>query len=281
MVMRVTPRLLLLTVLLSGCASFNRVLLTEDEPKGNAPVGTGTAHRTARVVAPLANDQPASCDRTHRDLTIAWDARRYLCVREGRHAAFLKAGGWQLPKRINRPLPVSNTNLPPQQDPATQAVVLSPLAAMGPAPLQDRFTVSSAAGDPGVLEVPVADASSEVLEGPTGEHGAVDKTVSGDTQSVRIWFAPAQAQLGEKGLARSLALLPDIQAARRVTLLGVFEDDELTGEPGPLDRERFSVARALSVRDLWIEQGVDPAKLIILHHQDRLAGRYVEVRLHD
>jgi hypothetical protein len=270
MMMRVTATVLLLSVLLSGCASFNRM----NQSTVSAPVGTSnTTDQTALEADPLASKPPTTCNRTHRDLTVDWNTRRYLCVREGRSAAFLKAGGWQVPKRVNRPLLAAYSTTPLQpshQSQATQAAVLSPLSDVAPTPLQDPLTVASVIDDPGVLE------------GPTGDEGGVEvNTVSGDTQAVRIWFALAQEQLGEKGLARSLALLPEIQAAQRVTLLGVFEDDEFAGEPGPLDRERFSVARALSVRDLWIEQGVDPEKLTILHHQDRLAGRYVEVMLHD
>ena len=286
MIMRVIPTLLLLIVLLSGCASLDRV--NPSTAPVRAPVGpsntTETAHHTAVEADPHPREQPTTCDRTHRDLTIDWHTRRYLCVREGRRTDLLKAGGWQLPKRLTRPLLVSNAYTvyqPSHQDLATQAAVLSPLSAMETAPNQDPLTVSLVAGNPGMLEVPTV-SDAELLEGPTGDKdGAVTKTASGDTQSIRIWFAATQEQLGEKGQAHSLALLPDIQAAQRVTLLGVFEDDELTGEPGPLDRERFSVARALSVRDLWIKQGVDPEKLTILHHQDRLAGRYVEVMLHD
>jgi hypothetical protein len=282
--MHVTATVLLLSVLLSGCASFNGAQPATNDSQGNTEVVTQAAVDVPLEVDPLASDQPTTCDRTHRDLTIDWHTRRYLCVREGRRTAFLKAGGWQLPKRINRPLLATYPTIslqPSHQSQEIQAAVLSPLSGVDPTPLQAPLTVVSANDDPGVLEVPTVP-DVEVLEGPTGDkHGAIAKTVFNDTQSVRIWFAPAQEQLGEKGLARSLALLPDIQAAQRVTLLGVFEDEELTGEPGPLDRERFSVARALSVRDLWIEQGVDPAKLTILHHQDRLDGRYVEVMLHD
>jgi hypothetical protein len=234
---------------------------------------TGAAAHAPLETDSLDSEQPTTCDRTHRDLTISWDARRYLCVREGRRSAFLKAGGWQLPQRLTRSLLAANayTAYPPaQQNPEAHAAVLSPLPVVEPASISPPLTVASAAAEPGVLE------------GPTGtEAGSIAETAAGDAPSARIWFAPVQAQLGEKGLARSLALLPDVQAARRVTLLGVFEDSELASEPGPLDRERFSVARALSVRDLWIREGVDPEKLTILHHQDRLAGRYVEVMLHD
>ena len=219
---RVTVTVLLLSVLMSGCASFNRVQPTTSDPQDNVSVATGAAAHAPLEADPLDSEQPTTCDRTHRDLTISWDARRYLCVREGRHGAFLKAGGWQLPQRLTRSLLAANayTAYPPsQQNPEAHAAVLSPLPVVEPASIPLPLTVASAATEPGVLE------------GPTGtEAGSIAETAAGMPSPSESGSRRVQAQLGEKGLARSLALLPDIQAARRVTLLGVFEDNELAGE---------------------------------------------------
>jgi hypothetical protein len=96
-----------------------------------------------------------------------------------------------------------------------------------------------------------------------------------------VRFARTREALGPRGKRQAQELIDKIKQARKVTLLGLYEPNEITGSsPQDLSHERFSVGRALSVLELWRAYGVDVSKVTILHHHPGRSGRLVEVSIY-
>lgn len=194
------------------------------------------------------------CRRTQRNLTKDWQSREYLCSHE-HHISSLQdhnAAFFYGHSRKYKSLSVSKVG----NDKRTAS------------PIEDKILLPVVVRDDTLNSDNVPECAKSVPLEPIKQ------------SPVHIHFARNREVLGPKGTEKSLLLIPAVKEAHRVTLRGIYEHTEIT-DPTPLNQERFSVGRALSVRKLWSEHGVDPAKVSILHHRTDLSGRYVEVILHD
>lgn len=118
---------------------------------------------------------------------------------------------------------------------------------------------------------------------PSQDNDASDVAKNAGGEKQRIWFAPGREILGPQGRQKTRAIIDLAQNAQRVTLRGYLEEGEFS-LADPLDAERRSVGRSLSVRELWRTSGVDTGIVSILHHIPPLPqhqGRYVEVVIYE
>jgi len=97
--------------------------------------------------------------------------------------------------------------------------------------------------------------------------------------SKKVWFTNEIEYLDSSNQHIALSLLPDAKLARKVILRGHIQPGEVVSEDD-IEFERFSVGRSLSIKKLFIEQGVDKSKIKILHFRNNPEGRYVEVKFH-
>ncbi len=250
MVIRLTSLACFIPVLLTGCASVAKVERSEE------PV---TMHEA--VPDPVLQESihnPLSvkpCQRTERDLTVDWQAKRYLCSHEDRRVALQQVNDGEFVAYLT------------QNKPLAKKATLKPSAFLIPAVATVTEPVQT---------------SVESIRLSSVESPRVQTTIPDETQIFRVWFPKNHEVLGQQGMEKVLAMVPAITDARRVSLLGVYEADEIAqAMDAVFERERFSVGRALSVKDVWGRAGVALSKVKILHHQDSLAGRYVAVTVYD
>lgn len=265
MSLRVSYTAALLSVMVAGCASVTSVDTTAVEsPRIEAPADPVSAtHKIIRE--PI---QVTQCRRTQRDLSVDWLSRQYLCSHDERLAALqsYNDGGHLLHRRKVKPLLADDTVI--DRATITPAMDVSPIP-LKPSPAHEmvQYHVVSQPERQNTVQAQSSDKSSGI------------KSV------VKIPFDDNKDLLNQEGINHSLSLIPAVNDARRVTLLGVYEQAEIDEvsklDTDPQQRERFSVGRALSIRKLWQEEGVDLSKVMIMHHRDHREGRYVEIVLHD
>ncbi|MEL0587558.1 MAG: hypothetical protein AAES65_22230 [Candidatus Thiodiazotropha sp. (ex. Lucinoma kazani)] len=193
------------------------------------------------------------CRRTQRDLTIHWATKEYLCSHEQRLSALQDHNAAVFHDTPHRSQPLAVSQDIPKQ------LIARQIEDTPPSPTVERLQTVNSGGTPACAE-------------PT-------QSVPTKQTPIHIPFAHNREVLGPVGTEQSLSLVSKVNDAHRVTLRGLYEQNEIV-DPTPLNRERFSVGRSLSVRKLWSEAGVDPAKVTILHHQNDRSGRTVEVILH-
>lgn len=193
------------------------------------------------------------CRRTQRDLTVEWSSREYLCSHEQRLNALQDHNAVMFHDTPHRSQPLAVRQVVPDQ------VITHQIEDKTPSPTLEKLQTVNREGTPECAES--------------------TQSVPPKQTSIHIPFAHNREVLGPVGTEQALSLVPAVNDAYRVTLRGIYEQSEID-DPTPLTRERFSVGRALSVRKLWREAGVDPAKVTILHHRNDQSGRYVEVILH-
>ena len=92
----------------------------------------------------------------------------------------------------------------------------------------------------------------------------------------RVVFAQGRVVLGPRGRRAVAALAQRVATTRQVTVRGYLTKNEFP-LADPLDAERRSVGRSLSVKDAWRNAGVDVSSVTILHHSGEFAGAFVEV----
>ncbi len=95
-----------------------------------------------------------------------------------------------------------------------------------------------------------------------------------------IPFATGRETLGPQGRRLAQQLIPRIKKAQHVTLRGQLLNNEFVREDALTD-ERRSVGRALSIRTLWQEAGIQSDAVTILHYTPDTQGPYVEVLIRD
>lgn len=251
MIIRSVYTLSLPLILMVGCAAtvpvVDAVMKQTRVEAPSVPAQDSEIHKIIRTPISVTK-----CRRTQRDLRLDWISREYLCSHDRRLSALQGHNEVVFhghPRRY-KPLMGGET--------ATGKGISKPAGDMISFPTE---------GD-----VKGCDPLTPALS--LGEREPVQQ------QPVRIFFARNHEVLGPKGTEKSLSLIPAVKVARRVTLRGVYENTEIVN-PTLLNHERFSVGRALSIRKLWKEAGVDPVKVTILHHRTDLSGRYVEVIFHD
>ena len=262
----------LLPLLLAGCASVAPLEQSQplaDEPfrlstmdEGDAPIVSSESAQSEDMDGPLSI---TTCERTERNLTVDWRAKRYVCTHEERLAALQQAhkNGMVAYRYRYRPLVAPNASV--ETSFITPAVVRTIEPVQGGAqPV--GFTVAPRTTPP----------VSRINDQPT----VTDHGPAVDTQLFRVWFPRDQEVLGPKGIEKVRALIADVAGARQVTLQGLYESTEIH-EAAEKERERFSVGRALSVRRIWEQAGMDQSKFKILHHDPSRSGRFVEITLDD
>ena len=251
-----------LLILMVGCASTVRVDTTAFETTpSDPPVPDVPVSGIQQIIREPIQVNP--CDRTQRDLTADWLSRQYLCSHDKRRAALqtYNDGGHYLQHRNVRPLLAENSAF-------------------------DRKVVAPAANPSSSNEMVQYHIVTPSVKQHTDKVPSRPSVKSVTKKSVlKIPFDANQEVLNQEGIDQSLSLIPAVKDARRITLLGVYEQAEIDAvakiDTAPQKRERFSVGRALSIRKLWEQGGVDLSKIMIIHHRDHRAGRYVEVVLHD
>ena len=235
---------LLSTLLVSACATTAPVPLGNDvddssTPDTNVSFGSRTNH-----------PGDGSCDAIIRDLSVDWESRDYWCD-DGR-------------------LMVRQTVLLASLEKARQQ-----LAAL-------RQSAESIGGKAG-RAVSRIDArlaqEAPVSAGTAPSPRAHDTARTSSPQShpaPRVVFAQGRVVLGPRGRRTVATLAQRVATARHVTVRGHLTENEFP-LVDPLDAERRSVGRSLSVKDAWRNAGVDVSSVTILHHSGEFAGAFVEV----
>lgn len=259
---RVSITASLLSILIAGCASITRddttaVEATQLEVSVQA-VPDAVIHQIIRE-----SIQVTECRRTQRDLSVDWLSRQYLCSHGERLVALqtYNDGGHLLHRRKIKPLLADNTDI--------EKSTITPAFDVKPSP-QEMVQYH--------VVIPM------VKQHADKANSQPSVKASGNKKIVKIAFVENKELLDLAGINQSLSLIPTISEARRITLLGVYEQSEIDAfsklDTDPQKRERFSVGRALSIRKLWLQEGVDPSKIMIMHHRDHRSGRYVEIVIH-
>ncbi|MEN8168120.1 MAG: hypothetical protein ABFR65_11670 [Pseudomonadota bacterium] len=247
MILRLAFIVCIIPAWLSGCAS----VATGERSGELAPMSEVVASPDTA----LDSFSVKPCQRTERDLTVAWRAKRYLCTHENRRVALQQVNDGEIV--------ASHYSIKPLVKP--QAVK------------ESAFITPAVATVPTAVHEDVRYASLPLTGVPRVQSPKPD-----NTQVFRVWFPRNGEVLGPRGIEKALAMIPAVTDAQHVTLLGVYEATEFPNTASLThERERFSVGRALSVKKLWRREGVDLDKVKILHHQNHLSGRYVEVTLND
>lgn len=286
------------TIMLGACATAVPIH-TKEQPAvvvhSSVVASTKVFDNLPKAVAE-SGYRKKECVYITRDLSTPWSARSYWCgagvtvpvasipdskmihkaVEQTRHRlAVLRE---QLNTVIRRAEFVSNQirqSVKPQSEwvsPALTHAVYAPV----PAPSSSTTKVVYHA-DPKPAHVAVNHHSSRSA---VQIHSPVtDKK----DDSKRIIFADGREVLGPKGRGMVMddALLSSVRNAGRVTLRGALIDDEFPLMVDPMDRERRSVGRALSVREFWRSNGIDVSVVDILHYSPDLSGKFVEVVVDD
>lgn len=121
--------------------------------------------------------------------------------------------------------------------------------------------------------------TSDRVHGPIHHSQTKDDQDGKETQKTRqhtIPFARDLQVLGPQGQAKVQALYPEAKTARRIELRGG------TIEAGSkVWKDEFAVGRALAVRKMLIEAGVERDKIRIRHRDADEQARRVEVVLHE
>ncbi len=229
--------------------------------------------------------QVSGCLRTQRDLTVPWRLRRYWCGNDTRRDS-LQAHNIRLLAADTD----HNTDqgVVPSRTDATPVTTFSSSSQLPPRTASDTtptVRLASAMVEPEMVRYlsvnHVADANLNTLNERTASTLRLSDQVE-LPQDAHVVFTRTREALDAEGIDQARSLIPAAQQARRVTLLGLYESDELTKvRPGPDPEERFSVGRSLSVRELWRSEGVDVSKVTILHHRENRPGQQVEVTFHD
>ncbi|MEW8046503.1 MAG: hypothetical protein AB2805_08440 [Candidatus Thiodiazotropha sp.] len=258
-----------IALLLGGCAGgIVKSSITDASSTKPEPV--------PKLVA--AEVRVKGCLRTQRDLTIGWSMRRYWCGNDTRRSALSAHNVRMLSSsRILRNLkPAISTHTPASTAPIKQAPRFdsSRIRKMASA----EITPSPPSGMVHIHAMPntqdLVSPEPEVIRAET-QNASKNVSVPSDTH---VYYARNREALGPKGREKVISLLPAAKAASHITLLGLYEAEEIKAlVPGPQLEERFSVGRSLSVRELWRSKGVDVSKVTIRHHTKTRSGRFVEV----
>ncbi len=242
---------LLSTLFLGACAS------TAPQPLGSDLVESSTP---VDVSVPVAHDRESdeSCDTILRDLSVDWESRDYWCD--------------------NGRLLVRRTVLLASLEKARQQLAALRLSAESIETAAGRAVAridARLADEPRPVPLPV----ENVEKLPPVVHRPVH-TARAQSQHPRIVFARGREVLGPRGRRAAAALAQRVATARNVTVRGHLSENEFS-LVDPLDAERRSVGRSLSVKEAWRNAGIDVTSVTILHHSGDFAGAFVEVVIGD
>ncbi len=259
------------SVLLAACATAPTTSLeNKDSISGAATLHV--EHNNS-----LNNDRK-DCTYVLRDLSIGWPSRHYWCDDSGEGAV-----------DTDQRAAVSDFTLSAIER-SRQRLTLLRNRMVGQMPLTVATPV---APEPYFISQPIAPVDQEAIQEIVIEVSPRDVMV---TQSVpadangddiqRIWFASGREVLGPQGRRQARDLIPRIKKAQAVTLRGLLLNDEFLLKDqfaikDGLSAERRSVGRALSVRELWQDAGIDTSNIAILHYTPETQGQYVEVIIRD
>lgn len=234
---------MLSTMLLSACAT------TAPVPSGNdvedAVVSDVVADHSVSRDAP----DIASCNPIIRDLSVDWDERDYWC--EGGRLMVRQTVLLASLEKARRQLAALRESAESIERNARRAV----------ARIDSRLARDMEEAPAKIVPAPVAVTSDE-------------------SDSARIIFARGREVLGPRGRRAVAALARRVAPGSQVTLRGHLIHGEFP-LIDPLDAERRSVGRSLSVREAWRDAGVDVSTVTILHHSGGFSGAYVEVIFDD
>ncbi len=214
--------------------------------------------------------QRKSCSMIERDLSISWKQRKYWCAPDGYEQ-----------KSVTKPMPAKaqiNKNKSHNEKPEIQKNV-------SVTPNQQVINIVD------VLRT----LSKKDLEAVLSKLVIAYKTQAALDQNMRntqnnlkplsdiqindaelVWFAPNIEVLGPKGRNKIQLLLKGDIDAQQIVLRG-YASEELDTDRQDLDQ--LAVARALSVRKMLQEKGIDESKIKILYRNKKENGRYVEVMI--
>jgi len=222
------------------------------------------------------------CRQTQRDLSLTWEQRKYWCTHSGRVVSF-KNRDKQYVELVNA-VTKSNHDLNRVQSSLDNAI--SEMDQDIPAKHQsaNKITTNTIKNTPSIKPITVLPKKKVV---PVNKVIPVSKASSdisvlpelSTNISKKVWFTNEIEYLDSSNQHIALSLLPDAKLARKVILRGHIQPGEVVSEDD-IEFERFSVGRSLSIKKLFIEQGVDKSKIKILHFRNNPEGRYVEVKFH-
>ena len=238
---------LISTLFLGACATT----LPLGSDVGDSPVVVDASSLDARS----NRSRDVSCVTIIRDLSVDWDARDYWCddgrlmVRQTVLLASLE--------KARRQLAALRQSAESIERNTGRAV----------ARIDARLAGESRTVPVSAVEVPVV---RKLAHTSRTSRSQSRQRVPG------IVFARGRVVLGPQGRRAVAALAKRVASAQHVTVRGHLTENEFP-LANPLDAERRSVGRSLSVREAWRSAGVDVSSVTILHHSGKYAGAYVEV----
>ncbi len=259
------------SVLLAACATAPTTSLENKD----ANAGAETLH--VEHNNSLDNGRK-ECAYVLRDLSIGWPSRHYWCDDSGEGVV-----------NADQRVAVSDLTLSAIER-SRQRLSMLRDRMMGQWPLTAATPV---APEPYFISQPIAPLNQEVIQEIVIEASPRDVMVaqsvpvdanSDDVQ--RIWFATGREVLGPQGRRQARDLIPRIKKAQAVTLRGLLLNDEFLLKDkfalkDGFSEERRSAGRAISVRELWKDAGIDTSTIAILHYTPETQGQYVEVIIRD
>lgn len=251
--------------MLRGAVLFSVALLgacatTNESPGPSSATGvSGVAGAPGNNALDASHVSSKGCDTIIRDLAVDWSARDYWCE-GGRLVAVRK-------EVLLASLEDARVRLAALQ---RRAEALDARADFVESRIDDHLAETPAGAREVWVTPPAASAA--------GQAPAAESVVSrgGD----HIVFARGREVLGPRGRKAVSSLADRVTDATHITLRGFLAADEFRLDD-PLDAERRSVGRSLSVREAWRSAGLDVSSVTILHHAGHFDAPYVEVVFDD
>ncbi len=223
----------------------------------------------------------AKCQKVQRDLRVSWEERNYWCNQYGISASNIKKKNQHIKKDASLKANQSKKNLISKVTDKTVDVV-SVLQNLSKKDLEEVLAKLSVAYKNAVTQKAVS--NTTVTQTPVFKPVKKTSETKVITQSTKpaskisdaelIWFAPNVEVLGPQGREKIESLITGDSDTDKILLRG-YASEKLDAKRDDLDQ--LAVARALSVRKLLKQNGIDESKVKILYRNKAENGRFVEV----
>jgi hypothetical protein len=272
--LRILISAICLSLILFGCASG----IGGNNQAGMASPASDKSTISGDIASPVPDKAKLSgCLRTQRDLTVSWKQRRYWCSNVLRREALQEHNIKHL-----APTDTSSNSLDVMET-AQKTSSPSPDSSNDSSDPAQGVVLASASSEDGMVQyITLNEYIDKAMYDEEQDSSGIDNNDSLVRTNNRVDFIRTWEVLDDNGTQQVLSLIQEARQAKRITLLGLYEPDELAKvKAGPEPEERFSVGRSLSVRERWREEGVDVSKVKILHHNEDQSGRHVKVSFYD
>lgn len=213
------------------------------------------------------------CDETQRNLTHAWQDRKYWCAQKSRVDAIKKQN------HIMRLASIRETRLELLRiNESLKKTILT--KGVAPKTKQKPQVRKLQIVSDNNKATPLAEKNKSVNRSLKTERiiSVENSAVFNDLE--RVMFASHREALGPKGRLSTETIALAASGASYIRLRGFLAKDEELAEVGKT-HEQFSVGRALSVKNKLVEHGIPKNRITILHHQNIRPGAFVEVVFND